>query len=187
MWLNKIPFLLTIVGALGRNIVCAMWLFAALHSGYIYFNVLEEEKMSLVDDLLKMDAATITEVPTGEIEITRLSAKIGKPFIVKCRAVNGERYSEIQKNAVDFTRKGRVKDVNISQTRVLTILDGVVEPNLKDQSLLTHFQVATPKELLYKMFLSGELDDIKKLIEELSGYEEDDEEETTDAAEEIKN
>ena len=135
--------------------------------------------MSLIDKLLQMDKAKLMEVPTKEMEITRLTELMGAPFKVKCKAIDGERYAEIQRAGVDITKKGSIKSLNIIEMHVLTVIDGVVEPSMKDAKLLQHFGCVTPKELVKKLFLAGEIADLNNIITELSGYEkdEDDEEE----------
>lgn len=139
---------------------------------------------NLVDKLLQMDVAEVEVMPTAEVEIKRLSEKLGVPFIVKCRAIRGDRYADIQKMGVSYSRKGNFKDLNFAQTKALVILDGVVEPDFKNQDLLKKFTALTPKDLIYKLFLPGELDEIYSKITELCGYDNEDESETD---EEIKN
>ena len=135
--------------------------------------------MSLIDKLLQMDKAKLMAMPTKEMEITRLTELMGAPFKVKCKAIDGERYAEIQRAGVDITKKGSIKSLNIFEMHVLTVIDGVVEPSMKDAKLLQHFGCVTPKELVKKLFLAGEIADLNNIITELSGYEkdEDDEEE----------
>lgn len=135
--------------------------------------------MSIIDKLLLMDKGKFAEVPTKKIEIPRLSALLGEKFEVTCKAIDGERYSDIRKNAIDINKKGNVKGINIYQMQVLTLIDGVVEPSLKDPKLLAHFGCVTPKDLVKTLFLGGEIDDIANTISNLSGYDkdEDDEEE----------
>lgn len=144
-------------------------------------------RVNLVDKLLKMDTAKITELPTADLEIKRLSELLGEPFIVKCRAIGGERYSEIQKMGVTLSKKGGLKDLDTAKTKVLTVIDGVVEPDLKREDLRKKFGAISPKELVYKMFLAGEIDDIYGTITDLCGYEEKDEDENEEKDEEIKN
>lgn len=135
--------------------------------------------MSLVDKLLQMDKAKVTELPTQEFEIARLTELMGEPFKVKCQAIDGERYADIQRAGVDISKKGNVKNINLFEMQVLTVIDGLVEPSMKDAKLLQHFGCVTPKELVKKLFLAGEIADLNNIITELSGYEksEDDEEE----------
>ena len=52
---------------------------------------------------------------------------------------------------------------NMHDTQLLIVLDGVKEPNLKDERLVEHFGVATPKELAELLF-DGEIADISDAI-----------------------
>ena len=139
--------------------------------------------MSLVESLLKADVAKITELPEDEIEIKRLSKITGSRFAVKVRAINGTRFTEIQQNTLNI-KKGK-NDFDVTKAKTLTVLEGLVEPDLRDKELLKQFSSVTPKEALNKIFLSGEIDKIYKKITELCGYEED--EDSEEDAEEIKN
>ena len=139
--------------------------------------------MSLVESLLKADVAKITELPEDEIEIKRLSKITGSRFAVKVRAINGTRFTEIQKNTLNI-KKGK-NDFDVTKAKTLTVLEGLVEPDLRDKELLKQFSSVTPKEALNKIFLSGEIDKIYKKITELCGYEED--EDSEGDTEEIKN
>lgn len=139
--------------------------------------------MSLLDKLLQADAGKLTEKPHKNFEVKRLSKALKTDFTLELQALNPDRYAEIQRQSVNLSKKGGIKDFDIFDMQVLTILDGVKEPSLKDKKLLDHFNVTTPKELVSKLFLSGEIADIYNEINELSGYEKDDDE----ADEEIKN
>lgn len=135
--------------------------------------------MSLIDKLLQMDNKTLTEMPRREVEVPRLTQMIGEPFKVVCQAIDGERYADIQKASIDLNKKGGVRNINLFDMQVLTVIDGVVEPSLKDSKLLNHFNCVTPKELVKKLFLAGEIAELSNVITELSGYDktEEDEEE----------
>lgn len=142
--------------------------------------------MSVIDKLLQMDAGKLTELPEKEIEIKSLSEKLGEPVFFKCRAIDGKRYAEIKRQGIDLSKKGTLKDIDMHIVHVLTILAGVVEPDLKNKALIDHYGVVTPKDLVEKMLLSGEIEDLRTAIEELSGYEPDDDEED-EGDSEIKN
>ena len=133
--------------------------------------------MSLIDKLLQMDKAKLTEMPNREIEIPRLSQVLGETFKVKCRAIDGERYADIQRSAIDLNKKGALRNINLYEMQVLTLIEGVVEPSMKDERLLGYFGVVTPKELVKKLFLAGEIAELSNVITELSGYEKSEEEE----------
>jgi len=126
--------------------------------------------MLLVDKLLQIDAAKI-KMPEKEIEMKRLSKLLGEKVVFKVRAIDGQRYADIQRLAIDISNKGNVKDVDMYKLQVLTIIEGVVDPNLKDKRLLEHFSCTTPEELVKKLLLAGEITDLYNEITALSGYE----------------
>ncbi|MGB9813531.1 MAG: phage tail assembly chaperone [Thermovenabulum sp.] len=126
--------------------------------------------MSLVDKLLQLDAAKI-KMPEKEIEMKRLSELLDEKVVFKIRAIDGERYADIQRLAINISNKGNVKDIDMYKLQVLTIIEGVVEPNLKDKRLLEHFNCATPEELVKRLLLAGEITDLYNEIAKLSGYE----------------
>ena len=133
--------------------------------------------MSLIDKLLQLDANKVIEKPTKGFEIKRLSKLLGEKVIFKCQAIDGETYADIQRSSIDISKKGSIKDMQIFNMQVMTCVEGIIEPNLKDKRLLEHYGVPTPKELVKRMLLPGEIADLYNTINELSGYERDDEDE----------
>lgn len=133
--------------------------------------------MSLIDKLLQMDKAKLMEMPTREVEMLRLSELTGEPFKVTCKAIDGERYADIQRSAIDLNKKGGLRNINLYEMQVLTVIDGVVEPSLKDERLIGYFGCVTPKELVNKLFLAGEIAELSNIITELSGYDKSEDEE----------
>ncbi len=133
--------------------------------------------MSLIDKLLQMDKARLMEMPTKEVELPRLSELTGESFKVKCKAIDGEKYADIQRSAIDLNKKGALRNINLYEMQVLTLIEGVVEPSMKDERLLGYFGVVTPKELVKKLFLAGEIAELSNVITELSGYEKTEDEE----------
>ena len=133
--------------------------------------------MSLIDKLLQMDKAKLMEMPTKKVELPRLSELTGESFKVKCKAIDGEKYADIQRSAIDLNKKGALRNINLYEMQVLTLIEGVVEPSMKDERLLGYFGVVTPKELVKKLFLAGEIAELSNVITELSGYEKAEDEE----------
>ncbi len=135
--------------------------------------------MSLTEKLLSLDVNKYKEKKTADIEIKRLSELIGEPFIVKVQEVDSGRMQEIQ--AMMFDKKG---NYDISQARkinILACLEGVIEPNLKDETLQKHFGAASPKDLIEILFKGTELTKVSDTIAKISGFVDSSEEE------EIKN
>ena len=125
--------------------------------------------MNMIEKLLKADAGKLA-VPTKNYEVKRLSKLFGFPFMLQLRAINPERYMEIQQTSVEL-KKGDVDKINMYSMNIKTVLAGVVDPSFKDDELLKHFHAATPKELVNKLFLAGELSDIAGEINKLCGYD----------------
>ncbi|MBU3098746.1 MULTISPECIES: phage tail assembly chaperone [Clostridium] len=128
--------------------------------------------MNTIDLLLGLDTGKIKK-PTQTMELKRLSKLVKGKVEFKCQALDSDTYSEIQKNAVDMDSKGAIKGLNVGEMQTFMVLAGVAEPNLKDATLLKHYGAVTPKELLLKLLLPGELVTLYNLINDLSGFSED--------------
>lgn len=127
--------------------------------------------VNILDLLLGSDIGKI-ELPTKQIEITRLTEIYGSPFIITCKALTPEKYEEVQDMALDVSGKDVDLDVNLLQ--LFTTIEGVVDdagkPLLKNKDLMKKFKAQTPKELVRILFLSGEIANIYGTISELSGF-----------------
>ncbi len=119
--------------------------------------------------LLKLDPTTIKR-PSKEVEIKRLSELAGEPVVFKLQALSPDEMEEIQENAI---KDLKTVDIDIQEMKLFTVIAGVVEPSLKDKDLQKQFDAQTPKDLVYKLLLSGEIDGVYKEIQELSGYGDD--------------
>lgn len=109
-----------------------------------------------LDLLLKSD---ITNIREKKIKVKRLSTK-EKPFVLTLRSLNYNKVAEI-------------KALTGDDTPLHIMMAGVVDPDFKkSQDLMDKFQALTPVELIKKIFLPGEIEDISREIEKLSGYRE---------------
>ena len=129
--------------------------------------------MNTVEKLLKIDAG---KIKAPEKDVKMKLKKIGEEFTFPCKAVDPEYVAELQENSITFKR-GDISKIKMYDTKVLTIIEGC--PSIfKNKELIEHFGVATPKDLVKKLLLSGEMDDLKAEIDKLGGYDpEKDEEE----------
>ena len=118
--------------------------------------------MNIIDKLMKIDAGML-ETPTAihEMYVT----KIGEKLEFEIQAINPEKMDDIQQKAVKI-ENGEVVGVDLYKTKVLTILEGC--PMFKDKALREHFKAPTPKELINKLLLKGEVDDLVDAINNLS-------------------
>lgn len=127
--------------------------------------------MNTVEKLLKIDAGKL-KMP--ERTVTLKLAKLGIELDFPCVAISPETYSEIQENSIEM-RKGDIKRINMHKMKTLTIIEGC--PTVfKSKEVMDHFGCATPKELVNKLLLNGEIDELYNAISELNGYEKDEEE-----------
>ena len=131
---------------------------------------------NIIDQLMKIDAGTL-EIPK---KIHKMYVKkVGQELEFEIQAVNAEKATEIQQKALKL-ENGNVVDIDVYKTKVLTILEGC--PMFKDKALREHFKSPTPKELINKLLLKGEVDALVDAINDLSDLKKID-----NADEEIKN
>ena len=132
--------------------------------------------MNIIDKLMKIDAGML-ETPTAihEMYVT----KIGEKLEFEIQAINPEKMDDIQQKAVKI-ENGEVVGVDLYKTKILTILEGC--PMFQDKALREHFNCPTPKELIGKLLLKGEIDALVEAIDNLSELKE-----IKGAEDEIKN
>ena len=85
--------------------------------------------MNMVDRLLKADVVNkLAERPEKKVKMERLSKLFGFDFVITIRAIDPERYADIQKMAVDFTN-GSADNIDIYQMQTQTLLAGIADPD----------------------------------------------------------
>lgn len=114
------------------------------------------EKDNTLDLLLNMEVQAPRE---KAVKIKRLSEICGKDVIFRIRQISYDRLHEI----VEQHRTS-------GDMAIFTVLAGVVSPNLKNKELMVKYGAVTPAELIEKMLLPGEIEDIDREIEQLCGY-----------------
>jgi hypothetical protein len=120
--------------------------------------------MSMIDLLLAADASRLTELPTEELEVSRLSALIGEKFTITIGALTMRQFDTLPRGD-DF--------------KVHVVLEAIKEPNFRDPKLAEKLMPAgrktplTPVEVVNHLFLPGEIINIYNAITELSGFGED--------------
>ena len=118
--------------------------------------------MNIIDILMQIDDETL-ETPKDVHKM--FVKKIGKELEFEIEAINAEKATEIQQKAIKI-ENGNVSDIDVYKTKVLTIMEGC--PMFKDKALREHFKAPTPKELINKLLLKGEVDDLVDAINNLS-------------------
>ena len=120
--------------------------------------------MSVLALLLNADVKKIEEKQTKKMEIPRLSAALGAPFVLELQPIDPELYSEIQESAVKLDKKGGLKSIDTYALSVRTCVEGIKDPSMKDKGLMKKFGAASPNDLVKKLFLAGEISDISQEI-----------------------
>lgn len=123
--------------------------------------------MNTVEKLLKLDAGKLkTPEKNIKMELRKLG---GQEFEFPCQAVDAEYVAELQENSIEFA-EGDIDRIRTYDAKVLTIVEGC--PSVfKNKELREHFGAATPKDLVSKLLVSGEMDFLKKEIDKLGGYD----------------
>ena len=111
---------------------------------------------------MKIDAGTL-ETPKAVHKM--FVTKVGEVLDFEIQAINAEKATEIQQKAIKI-ENGNVSDIDVYKTKVLTIMEGC--PMFKDKALREHFKAPTPKELINKLLLKGEVEDLVDAINNLS-------------------
>lgn len=110
---------------------------------------------SFLDMMLRPEAPAVKDkLPTTEYEIKRLSAALGSPVTLTLHALS---YGKAQ----ELRQLERDQDVEI-------LLAGC--PELKDKALADKFGGAVPAETVKNMLLPGEIADLSRAVEKLTGY-----------------
>lgn len=135
---------------------------------------------NVLDLLLGADAGVIS-MPYQDLEINRLSEVFGSPFVVRCRALSQTVYESLQERSVNI--KGKDVDLDTGKLQALTVIEGVeavaendqgklvsVGSLLKNAELAKRFKAPTPRELVSKLFLPGEIAKLYNTISSVSGF-----------------
>lgn len=137
--------------------------------------------MNLVEQLLKADAKKAEELETGVFLSKKLAKLLGseEPVEVKIREIKSRRLNDIA--AYQVNKKGEMDFSKTFDAKLMTCVEGVIEPNLRDHELQAHFTCAGAKDLCEKLF-GSEVNELSDAISELSGIVDDENQE-----DEVKN
>lgn len=112
--------------------------------------------MNALDILLRSE---IPQPQEKQFKQLRLSELAGEDVIFTLRQLSFHRVAEIR--ALEEAREEM--DVHI-------LLAGLADPDPKSKELLQKYGAVTPAELLKKLLLPGEITDLAREVEKLSGY-----------------
>lgn len=123
-----------------------------------------------------------------EQDITNLTKEITlggrlKDHPLTIRAINGQQYTSFQQLCIENPNSPKKRRFNTKKFNELIAINGLVNPNMKDAEFLEKANCADPSQLLYRVFLAGEINSIASQVLELSGFDQD----LEDSEEEVKN
>ena len=114
-----------------------------------------EAEPDVLSILLELPGETARAEKT--IKMKRLSEAAGRDVDFRLRSLGYDRTAEIVREHPD-------------NMAIFVVLEGVVSPSFKDKSLMSHYSAVTPVELIKKMLLPGEIEDISREVQRLSGF-----------------
>ena len=122
---------------------------------------------NIIDQLLKIDL--------GEIEIPKTTKKmylkkLKQEVEFECIALDAEKSSEIQMKAMEV-KNGEINEIDMFKLKAYTVIEGCKDV-FKNKDLMKHFKTPVPLELLRKLLLDGELTELYNTINNLSSYQE---------------
>ena len=103
--------------------------------------------------------------PTKTMEIERLSEALGSKFEVTIQAIDLNQFTSVMKNSKEYEEDPQLSSI---EAAVLAVKEGMISPKVTDKELQKHLGAANWKELLNKLFLTGEIMNISEEIMELS-------------------
>lgn len=111
----------------------------------------------LLDLLLRPEVPDVSKnLPTKQVKVKRLSKLLGEDVVFTLRALPYGRVEDMKKAEGD--------------TAIPILLSGLADPDPKSDELKERFGGATPAETLKRLLLPGEIEDLSREVERLSGY-----------------
>lgn len=120
--------------------------------------------MSIFDRMMEKNADILAEKERAQIEVARLSAAFGEPFIVTCAPISQKQLTYVAENAK-----------NIQEQRIYFVLEccRVEGKKFSDKAFLDWTGCLKGEDVIKKLFRTGEVSGLYNKISELSGYGED--------------
>lgn len=116
---------------------------------------------------------------TEDVEEITLSNRL-KDYKFKIKPISRKDFNKYKVECRKVKKKQIIFDDTAFDEKV--ILKGCVEPNFSDTEFIEKAGCRTPGDLINKVLLAGEIQDLVNAITELSGFEDDDVEELVEEA-----
>lgn len=140
--------------------------------------VKEKSGMTLTEYLLQnSDVSNIT----AEVNVSKRFNDAGFKFEI--RAMTQDEFGSYQKAATKLDAKGKKTEFDNARFNAMMIENHCINPDFKSSDFLKKLGVATPRQAINKVLLAGEVIELGSKITELSGFDND----LNDEVEEAKN
>lgn len=114
-------------------------------------------------------AENIEQVPHKEVVISkRIKDEDGKPVAWELQPLSTARVRKLRKESMRFV--GGQMDIDLDVLNMELVLESVVFPDLKDPALQDSYGVMGEEQLLDKILLPGEYDELVGQVSVLCGY-----------------
>ena len=126
--------------------------------------------MNLVEKLIRIDKDKVREKETKKIKSSRLSKLLGEETEITIRELGGRRFSGIATMAI--TEDGKTDFSKMYDVNLMYCAEGIIDPPVRDGSLMEHFGAKTPKDLVEILFgpeaaeISDEIVGLSKITRE---------------------
>ena len=120
--------------------------------------------MDVVQKLLQIDKNNVRKKRREKIKSGNMQQLVGDPEI-EIQEIDPQRLTELQTLPLD--ENGRYNYQNSYQANLMTVAEGVVNPDLRNKDLQTHFGVGTAVDLA-KLLFKAEVSNIAEAIATLS-------------------
>ncbi|MBY2477412.1 phage portal protein [Clostridioides difficile] len=138
--------------------------------------------MNTVEKLLNMDAGKL-KMPSSIYEL--YCKKLDDTLEIECNAIDPERFDEIRVNSMDVD-SGNLENINVYELKVNTILESC--SMFRNMEVVEKFGLVTPKDLIKKLLLAGEIDNLYEEVNKVNGIDaEGDRKRQKEKDKEIKN
>ncbi|OPX87730.1 MAG: Phage XkdN-like protein [Pelotomaculum sp. PtaB.Bin104] len=114
-----------------------------------------------LDMLLAANPTKIKEIPTGKIEIPRLSKQLGQPFYITFRAATIDEMNNI----------GDKANKSESEEMKWTIYELAIDPAFKTKELREKYGTTRPVDIVSTILLGGEILMVYNAIMRISGFD----------------
>lgn len=94
--------------------------------------------------------------PRKSVKLKRLSEQAGADVVLELRALSYAEVLELKREPADLGTG--------------IVLAGVASPDLHSMQLVERYKATTPAEALQRLLLPGEIEELAREIERLSGY-----------------